>query len=65
MRRICTAAALAATALTLGSAAAHAAAPKPPVLDRLANFDPSGLGHTVDGPAQKVAGIVTTPNTRR
>ncbi|MYS86149.1 hypothetical protein [Embleya scabrispora] len=65
MRRICTATALAATVLTLGSAVAHADAHKPPLLDRLAHLDPSGLGHNVDGPAQKVAGIATTPNTQR
>ncbi|MET7300568.1 hypothetical protein [Embleya sp. NPDC005575] len=66
MRRICTATALAATVLTLGSAAAaHADAHRPPLLDRLAHIDPSGVGHSVDGPTQKAAGIVTSPNTQR
>ncbi|MFI1380052.1 hypothetical protein [Embleya sp. NPDC020886] len=65
MRRICTAAALAITALTLGSAAtAHADRPGPSVLDRVTNLDPANLGHMVDGPTQKATGIVTSSNAQ-
>ncbi|MGW2597311.1 ATP-binding protein [Streptomyces klenkii] len=55
MRRAIATAALAAAALTLGSAAASHAAerPKPPDLGELAAVDPGNLGDSVAGVTQK------------
>ncbi|MCF3101122.1 ATP-binding protein [Streptomyces roseoverticillatus] len=55
MRRALATAALAAAALTLGSAAASHAAdrPKPPDLGELAAVDAGNLGDSLDGVAQK------------